>query len=192
MPNYVTQKEASEYFKISLHTLRRWEKRGLIKAIRTPSSAERRYDLDSWAGAKANTVVVYARVSSPTQKSDLNHQVAKLLELYPRAEGVAEIGGGLNFKRQQFLSLLERVGRGDVATIVVAHQDRLCRFGFDLVQWYCQRHGCQIVVLDDQELFPQQELVEDSLAILQCFSSRLYGLRKYKTAIQKDQDLSAA
>jgi predicted site-specific integrase-resolvase len=120
----------------------------------------------------------------------LERQIARLVNLYPGAEVVGEVGGGLDFKRPKFLTLLERVRAGDVGTIVVAHRDRLCRFGFDLVAWYCRQHGCEILVLDDQSLSPQQELVADILAILHCFSSRLYGLRKYRVAIEKDTDLS--
>lgn len=78
---------------------------------------------------------------------------------------------------------------GDVSTIVVAHKDRLARFGFDWLDWFCQRFDCQIVVLNETILSPSEEMVEDILAILHCFSSRLYGLRKYKTQMQKDQDL---
>jgi putative resolvase len=105
---------------------------------------------------------------------------------------LGEVGGGLDFKRPKFLALLERVRAGDIGTIVVAHRDRLCRFGFEFVEWYCRQYGCEILVLDDDHLSPQQELVEDILTILHCFSSRLYGLRKYRAAIEKDTDLSGA
>jgi putative resolvase len=194
MTRYVKPREAADYFGVCLHTLRRWEQKGWIKAIRTPSGRARRYDLDSYIKTpkKVKRVVLYARVSSRGQKPDLERQIARLVNLYPGAEVVGEIGGGLNFQRPKFLALLERVGAGDVGTIVVAHRDRLCRFGFDLVAWYCRQHGCEVVVLDDEDFSPQQELVEDILAILHCFSSRLYGLRKYRTAIQKDTDLSRA
>ena len=192
MTRYVKPKEAADYFGVCLHTLRRWEQKGWINAVRTPSGRARRYDLDSYTRLprKQKCVVLYARVSSRAQKPDLERQIAN--SLYPGAEVVGEIGGGLNFQRPRFLALLGRVRAGDVGTIVVAHRDRLCRFGFDLVAWYCRQHGCEILVLDDQSLSPQQELVEDILAILHCFSSRLYGLRKYRTAIQKDTDLSRA
>jgi putative resolvase len=192
MTRYVKPREAADYFGVCLHTLRRWEQKGWIKAIRTPSGRARRYDLDSYIKApkKDKRVVLYARVSSRGQKPDLERQIARLVSLYPGAEVVGEIGGGLDFKRPKFLALLERVRAGDVGTIVVAHRDRLCRFGFEFVEWYCRQYGCEVLVLDDEDFSPQQELVEDLLAILHCFSSRLYGLRKYRTAIQKDTDLS--
>jgi DNA binding domain, excisionase family len=201
MTRYVKPREAADYFGVCLHTLRRWEQKGWIKAIRTPSGRARRYDLDSYIKApkKDKRVVLYARVSSRSaggashgQRPDLERQIARLVSLYPGAEVVGEIGGGLDFKRPKFLALLERVRAGDVGTIVAAHRDRLCRFGFEFVEWYCRQYGCEVLVLDDEDFSPQQELVEDILAILHCFSSRLYGLRKYRTAIQKDTDLSGA
>jgi DNA binding domain, excisionase family len=192
MARYVKPREAADYFGVCLHTLRRWEQKGWIQAIRTPSGRERRYDLDSYIKTpkKVKRVVLYARVSSRGQKSDLERQIARLVNLYPGAEVVGEVGGGLNFQRPKFLALLERVRAGDVGTIVVAHRDRLCRFGFEFVEWYCHQYGCEVLVLDDEDFSPQQELVEDILAILHCFSSRLYGLRKYRVAIEKDTDLS--
>ncbi len=189
---YVSPREAADYFDVSLHTLRRWEQRGWIQAMRTPSGRERRYDLDSYVKAQPKiptAIVLYARVSSHAQRPGLDRQVARLVELYSTAEVVAEVGGGLNFKRKKFIALLERVLRRDVGTIVVAHKDRLCRFGFDLVKWLCEQHGCKILVLNEATLSPAEELVEDVLAIVHCFSSRLYGLRKYKSQMQEDKDL---
>jgi predicted site-specific integrase-resolvase len=133
--------------------------------------------------------IIYARVSSRAQQSDLNRQVAALVTLYPEAEVISEIGGGLNFKRQKLQALLVRVMQGTVRRIVVAHKDRLARFGFDHFRWLCEQHGCEIVVLNETVLSPERELTEDLLAILQCFSSRLYGLRKYKSQVEKDPDL---
>ena len=192
MARYVKPREAADYFGVCLHTLRRWEQKGWINAVRTPSGRARRYDLDSYIKTprKVKRVVLHARVSSRGQKPDLERQVARLVNLYLGAEVFGEVGGGLNFKRPKFLALLERVRAGDIGTIVVAHRDRLCRFGFEFVGWYCHRYGWEVVVLDDTHLSPQQELVEDILTILHCFSSRLYGLGKYRTAIEKDTDLS--
>ena len=115
--------------------------------------------------------------------------MAALSELYPSAEIIAEVGGGLNFKRKKLLTLLERVMQGDIERIIIAHKDRLARFGFDLFQWFCQQFNCQILVLNEKSWSPEAEMVEDILAILHCFSSRLYGLRKYKTQVKEDPDL---
>jgi len=134
--------------------------------------------------------ILYARVSSRDQLPDLDRQVEYLVSRYPDGEVVSEIGGGLNFKRKKMLAVLGQVMSGDVKRLVVAHKDRLARFGFDLFRWLCEQNGCELVVLNESSLSPSEEMVEDILAILHCFSSRLYGLRKYKTQISEDPDLS--
>ena len=54
-------------------------------------------------------------------------------ELYPDAEIVTDVAGGLNWQRKGLLSILERLHRGDKLDVVVAHRDQLARFGFELI-----------------------------------------------------------
>lgn len=193
MDNYSTPRRAAEHFGVCLHTLRRWEKEGIITAIRTPAG-QRRYLINSYAGRNTTNfrTILYARVSSRGQKADLDRQIAKLLELYPSAELITEIASGLNFKRKGLRSILEAVRTGNVGSVIVAHKDRLARFGFELIEWLCQLDGTKIVVLNQDNLSPEREMVEDILAIVHVFSCRLYGLRKYKTKIKEDPDLPRA
>jgi putative resolvase len=192
MPKYTSPGETAEHFGVSLHTLRRWERDNKIQAIRTPSG-QRRYDVASYTGLSnqrtERAIIAYARVSSRGQKADLDRQIAKLLELYPTAELITDIASGLNFKRAGLRAVLGRVRQGNVGSIVVAHKDRLARFGFDLIQWLCEQDSTKIVVLNQDGLSPERELAEDILAIVHVFSCRLDGLRKYKTAIKEDPDL---
>lgn len=189
---FKTPKEASSHFGVCLHTLRRWEKAGIIKAIRTPSG-QRRYDITSYTGIStkggSRATITYARVSSRGQKADLDRQVAVLKNLYPDSELITDIASGLNFKRPGLKTLLGRVREGDVGLVVVAHKDRLARFGFDLIQWLIEQDNTKLVVLNQDNLSPEREMVEDILAIVHVFSCRLYGLRKYKAAIKEDKDL---
>lgn len=61
-------------------------------------------------------------------------------------------------------------------------EDRLARFGFDLIQWLCKKFGTEILVVNGKEFIsPQEELVQDLVAIITSFSARLYGLRSHKT-----------
>lgn len=187
---YVTPKEATQVLGVNERTLRRWEADGKIKTIKTPSG-QRRYDITGYTTqfVSQRVDVIYARVSSRAQKPDLERQIEALRNRYPRAEVVWEIGGGLNFKRPKMLALLGRIMQGTVSRLIVAHKDRLARFGFDLYRWLCEQNGCELVVLNETNLSPEREMVEDILAILHCFSSRLYGLRKYKSQIKEDSDL---
>jgi putative resolvase len=60
------------------------------------------------------------------------------------------------------------------------------RFGFDLFSHIATENGCEIVVVNQESLSPQQEMVEDLMAIVHTFSCRLYGMRKYKREIKDD------
>ncbi len=95
-----------------------------------------------------------ARVSTRPQKADLSRQVERLSTLYPGAEVIKEVGGGLNLRRKGLITLLGRVLRGDIGIIVVAHKDRLARFGFDIIEWLCEQFDCKIVVLNEISLSP--------------------------------------
>ncbi|NEO89026.1 MAG: IS607 family transposase [Moorea sp. SIO3G5] len=186
---YVPPRKAREILGVSERTLRYWEQEGKIKTIRTPSN-QRRYDVDSVLGeVKNKPTIIYARVSTRRQKEDLERQAAFLQGKFPNAEVIKDIGSGLNYRRKGLKALLGRVLSRDVSEIVVAHKDRMARFGFELIEWICEQNGCRIVVLDQSNLSDEREMVEDILAIVHVFSCRLYGLRKYKSVIKEDPSL---
>jgi predicted site-specific integrase-resolvase len=148
------------------------------------------FGIDTWVGVKS-AIVCYARVSSHKQKDDLERQVEWLKQRNPGSEIVIDIGSGLNFRRKGLRSLLERSLRGEQLTIVVAHSDRLARFGIELIRWVVERNGGKIVVLGKSAKgSPADELTQDLLAILAVFSARMHGLRKYRDKIKEDQTLS--
>jgi len=91
----------------------------------------------------------------------------------------------MNFKRKQFLRLVDQILVGEVERLVLAHQDRLARFAYSLLVHLCQSHQCELLVMKTEELSPEQELVQDLITITHCFSSRLYGLRNYRKALEK-------
>lgn len=187
---YIPGRKAAQQLGIHQNTLRRYADEGRIQVIRT-ASGQRRYDVDAYLGESTDAALVcYCRVSSPKQREDLDRQIAFMRDRYPNAEIVSDVGGGLNFKRRGLVSLLERLHRGDKLQIVVAHRDRLARFGFELIAWLAEQNGGRVVVLGQQEYSPEQELTQDILAILHTFSCRLHGLRRYRNAIQADPSLS--
>lgn len=179
----------------SPQTLRRWDREGVLVAKRHPSG-HRYYDESDVRAVFGNPitkgkVVVYCRVSSVRQKDDLAGQV-RAMEEFCLSSGIAvdewisEIGGGMNFKRKHFLRLLSEIQQGMVKKLLIAHKDRLCRFGFDYFEIMARENGCEFVVVNQEALSPQQEMIEDLLAIVHTFSCRLYGLRKYKKLIKED------
>ena len=187
--------EFAERIGRSTATVRRWEREGKLVAKRLPSG-HRFFDesdvrLMLGGAPEKRLTVVYCRVSSAGQKDDLVSQVSAM-EIFCLSSGVAvdewiqEIGGGMNFKRKHFLSIMDRIQRGEIKTLLVAHKDRLMRFGFDLFQHIATENGCEIIVANQESLSPQQERVEDLMAIVHTFSCRLYGMQKYKQSIKED------
>ena len=146
--------------------------------------------LDEQTGTDIATVG-YCRVSGKGQADDLASQVAYLQKHYPEAEVIKDYGSGINFKRKGLRTLLERILRGDKLRIVVAHRDRLARFGGEVIQFLVEQNGGEVVVLD-QTVFgsPEEERTADLLTILHVFSCRMYGLRRYRDQIKEDRNLS--
>lgn len=190
MAKYVPLRVAVERLGMHPNTLRRYAEGGKIDYIKN-EAGQRLFDVDGYIGKAGATITIcYARVSSRHQSNDLPRQRSQLLLSYPGAEVVTDIGSGLNFKRKGLLTILERLMQGDKLTLVVAHKDRLARFGFDLIKWMVERNGGTIVVLNAIEHSPQQELVSDLLAIITVFGARVNGLRRYGKEIKEDSDLS--
>lgn len=189
-------KEFAERIGKSTSTLRRWDREGRLKAKRS-AGGHRYYDESDVRKAfgqefplEQKKIIVYCRVSSRSQLPDLKSQVSAMRQFCLGAglavdEWIEEIGGGMNFKRKEFLSLMERIESGEISKLIIAHKDRLVRFGFDFFLIFSQKHGCEIVVANQEQLSPQEEMVEDLMAIVHCFSSRLYGLRNYKKKIKE-------
>ena len=103
---------------------------------------------------------------------------------------IEEYGSGLNYNRKKWNGLLDEVMEQKVKTIVITHKDRFIRFGYDWFERFCMRFHTTILVVNNEELSPQEELVQDIISILQVFSSRLYGLRKYKKQVEKDEEIA--
>ncbi|MFN3920402.1 MAG: IS607 family transposase [Methylohalobius sp.] len=193
MLNTMSTGKAAKLLGVSVKTLQRWEREGrLIPAARTASNrrlyteAQLREFIGLRRGlAEPTRMVAYCRVSSAAQKPELANQ-RRVLEAFVVAKGLAnvefieEVGGGLNFKRKRFLELMDAIGRREIKTLILAHRDRLTRFGFEWFEHYAAANGCEILVLNQERLSPEQEMVQDLMTIVHRFSSRLYGLRNYR------------
>ena len=189
----VPLRKAIELTGLSAGTLRKYADNGTIKMHRI-GKGQRLFDVSDLlvhkGEANGKPVVCYCRVSSQKQKNDLARQVVYMRERFPNADIVQDIGSGLNYKRKGLNTILQRLLQGDKLTLVVAYRDRLCRFGFELIQFLVEQNGGEIVVLDNSDVSPQRELTEDLLAILHVFSCRMHGLRRYASQIKEDKNLS--
>jgi putative resolvase len=176
------------------NTLQKWDRKGVLTAHRSPTN-RRYYTHDQYlqyrglVAQEQGLTIAYTRVSGVAQKPDLANQI-KALETYCKRhsikvdEWMSDIGSGLNYKRKQFNRLMELIELGHVKRLVIAHRDRLVRFGYDYFEAFCQRHHTEIVIINAESMSPEQELVRDLIAIVTVFSARLHGLRSYRKVIR--------
>ena len=183
-----TPKELSKLLGVTNECLRIWSNEGKIKFTVT-EGGHRRY-IYKVVEKDERKSIIYARVSSSKQKNDLQRQVDYLQESFPDYEVVTDIGSGLNFKRKGLLRILESLFAGNIKEVVVAHKDRLCRFGFDLFEFMFLKHRAILTVFENEGIkAPINEFAEDVLSIVTVFTARYYGSRKYNI-LSKDKNLS--
>jgi excisionase family DNA binding protein len=201
---FLSPQDASRLLGVPKPTLRRWADAGELDFIRKNGPKSKRYyDVQGFLEKQKGVTsiskqdkpiptdrIVYARVSTRNQLDDLERQKQYLHQRYPEHDIVTDVASGLNFNRPGLRSILDRALQGTLKQIVVAHQDRLCRFGFDLLHYLLtEKCGVELVVLNNQKSTPQEELVTDLLSIVTVFSARANGLRKYKSQIKQDFNL---
>ena len=134
--------------------------------------------------------VFYCRVSRRAQQADRPAVATAghgdVLSRYDLAvdEWLTKVGSGLDFKRPEHRALMERIeGRG-IGLLLVAHEDRLWRLGFDWFEYFADTHGCEIRVVNYPSLLPQAELVEHLMSVIHTFSDRLSGSHRYRKQIR--------
>ena len=192
-------KEFAEMLNVTVKTLQRWDNDGKLNAYRNPKG-RRFYTHNQYeeymgiANKSVGKVVLYTRVSNRGQQADLKNQTS-FLRQYVNAKGIIvnevieDIGSGLNYKRKHWNRLLDDVMKGKVSTIYITHKDRFIRFGFEWFSSFCKKFDCDVIVVNNEQLSPQEELVQDLIAIIHVFSCRIYGLRKYKKKLKEDDEL---
>lgn len=193
-------KDFAELLGVSVKTLQRWDREGILKSNRTPTN-RRYYTYDQYLTYKGidvekdnRQIVIYARVSTRNQKDALINQI-EFLKQFCNAKGIIvdqcieDYGSGLNYNRKQWNKLLDEVMGQKIKTIIITHKDRFIRFGYDWFEKFCRKYNTNIVIVNNEELSPQEELVQDIVSILHVFSCRLYGLRKYKKQIKEDKEI---
>jgi excisionase family DNA binding protein len=189
MKKHYTIKQAAELLGVSDDTLRRWETEGKMKPARTKGNHRRYVEEDLYQTKNLNhqqkLSIAYCRVSSADQKQDLQRQI-DAVSLYCTSKGyqfkvIQDLGSGLNYHRKGFNEMLYLIQSGQTDRIVINYKDRLLRFGYEMLEKICNYHQVDIEIINHTEdkTF-EQELVEDMVAIITVFSSRLYGSRSHK------------
>lgn len=173
-------------------TIRRWDKQGLIKTVRTagghrriPYSEIERLQQEQSLEPLRTISLVYCRCSTQKQVDNLERQVGRVLiycaEQKWEVEIFKEIGSGLNEKRRQYNKFLQRIANKDIKRVIIEYKDRLTRYGFKIFEVYCKSHNVEIIILNEAESLEfEQELTQDIISLITSYSARLYGRRGAK------------
>ena len=172
-------------------TLRRMHKDGELIPVRVSDGGTRYYSAEQLKDFAKNTskedekpVIGYCRVSTPSQKDDLENQVNNM-KTYMYAKGyqfdiITDVGSGINYKKKGLLELVDKINNREISKVVVLYKDRLVRFGYELIEYLCHINGVDIEIIDSSEKSKEEELTDDLIQIITVFANRLYGQRSKK------------
>jgi predicted site-specific integrase-resolvase len=193
---YLGKKQTLEILGISGMTLLKLEKENKIEVIKT-IGGHRKYNVQKYIDdnkkesepIKGNNNknskkinICYIRVSTVGQKSDLEHQREYMMKKYKNYEVIEDIGSGINFNRKGLRKIIKLGIEGKINKLVVAYKDRLTRFGFELIEDLLKEYSNSEIIIENEkeEKEPKEELVDDVLQILNVYTAKMNGLRKYK------------
>lgn len=187
----MTAKEVLRVLQITRPTLTKYVKENKLKVT---VKGNGRYDYDADSVYKMlnkdieRKTYLYARVSTPKQKKDLENQV-QLLKNFCFQNGYIingiyqDIANGISFdKRKQFFDMLDEILSGRVNRVIITYKDRLSRVGFELFTYLFKKYGCEIIVISEigSEKLDSEEIFEEIISLLHCYSTKLYSSRKAK------------
>jgi predicted site-specific integrase-resolvase len=141
--------------------------------------------------SKDAKTIIYCRVSNQGQKDDLINQI-DFLKTFCNAkaeivdEVLTDIGSGLNYNRKNFNLVLEMAMQGKIKKLYISHKDRFVRFGYEWFENLLKKNACEVIVVNNEKMSPQEEMIQDLISIIHVFSCRIYGLRKYKKQIKEE------
>ena len=189
--NLIDISEAAQRLGVTMVTLRRWDTSGKLKSVRTFGN-HRRYRIDE-IEAIVNQVdavqplrgnaFIYCRVSTKKQQEsgNLQRQQELLIQYcqdkhYTVVAIYEEVASGLNDHRRELTKMFRNLNKADV--IVVEYDDRLARFGYSYLKEFAASFNVEIEAVEKVgKLQPNEEMVNDLVSIVTCFSARLYGAR---------------
>lgn len=174
---------------VTTTTLRRMHQSGELIPAHISNGGTRYYSTEQLklfqSSNNERIVIGYCRVSTPSQKVDLETQVQNV-KSYMYAKGykfdiIKDIGSGINYKKKGLKELINRIENNEVSKVVILYKDRLIRFGFELIEYLCEINNVEIEVIDNSECSKEKELTDDLIQIITVFANRLYGQHSKKT-----------
>ena len=180
---YVKPSVATRQLGIDRRTLKKWADDGFIDYIQPGGRGQRLYDITSVNSKNNDTIqpssvsIVYGRVSTRKQLPYLRTQLATLSAKYSDHRVISDCASGLNYQRRGLQEILQLAFAKRLCVVRVSHKDRLCRFGFDLIEYILKAHGAEIVVETDHSYTAEEDLAHDVMSVITVFGARLHGKR---------------
>lgn len=129
-------------------------------------------------------MIGYCKVSSNKLKDDLERQMesvrTSMMAKGYQFEVITDIGSGINYNKKGLNQLIDMITNSEVEKIVILNKDRLLSFGYEIIEYLCEKYGTAIEIIDNTERTKEQELVEDLIQIITVFSCSLQGKRANK------------
>ena len=188
-------KKVIKLLQITRPTLCSYVKKGIVKAKKLPNGYYE-YDDDSiynLIGIEKRDVVVYGRVSTAAQKSNLDKQIDELISFannrgHSVVKTYKDIASGLSFDRKEFKQLLHDILNHKIKTVIISHKDRLSRVSFDMWKELFEEFDCNIIVMNEIE-DDDKGIFADIISLLHCFAMRMYSKRRKKKFELIEEDL---
>ena len=200
MEGYYKTKKACEILKIHPRTLYQWEEKGWIETKRTKGN-QRLYNVKKYLEEnnlinkeneeKERYNICYARVSTISQKNDLENQKQELKLKYPNYILIEDIGSGMNLNKRGILKIIDWAIEGKINKIVVCYKDRLTRFGYEFIEYIIKKYsnGNIEILNKEEDLTDEQEVAMDIIQVLNIYTAEINGKRKYKKKNEKERDI---
>ena len=159
---------------------RKYNAEKYIRDNKVETEKDKNIILENISNEKLN--ICYVRVSTRGQKEDLERQKKYMKEKYPKYIIIEDIGSGINFNRTGLRKIIKLGIAGKINSLVIAYKDRLTRFGFDLIKDLLLEYSNAEIKIENGKIMkePREEIVDDVLQILNVYTAKINGMRKYK------------
>lgn len=187
-------REFAQELGVSVKTLQRWDRSGVLKAHRTLTD-RRYYTQEQLFEARKASVVpaevtIYARAFE--DETELKYQLALLREEAEKrgfsVKGeLSEMGSAYEFCRPKFCRLLKESKDGNVKTIFIAHPVSLTGFGYSEFEKRLANLGVNIISLDDKNTATSTDACKDFEEACKQLASKLPGIVSILELLQTDE-----
>ncbi len=183
--NYIKISKLAKDLGVTKQTLWNWKYAGEVDFVKIGGlncvTKETYNNLLGIENKKKESVVIYCRVSSTENRSNIETQKQRLLN-YCNAKGykvsdvIQEFGSGINDKRPKLEKLLKQQ---NFTKLVVEHKDRLTRVGFNYINTLLNFNHIEIEVVNSVD-DDKTDLIQDFISIITSYCARIYGNRRSK------------